>query len=634
MKQTTNILLILFGMGLSFFAQKGFAQDPNFHIYLCIGQSNMEGPAPIGPQDTVSNKRLKLLSALDCPELGRTMGNWYDAKPPLCRCNTRLSPADYFGRTMIQYLPENISVGLVHVAVAGSKIEIFDKVLYKTYLDTSAASRPWMIKMSDAYGGNPYQRLVDMARIAQQKGVIKGILLHQGESNTGDKAWPAKVKKIYDDLLADLKLAPNSIPLLAGELVNADQGGRCASMNEIIATLPQTLPRAMVTPSAGLEAVPDKLHFTAEAIRTFGRRYASRMLFSMGINIEIPPSFVSPEVYPDGKVSFRLWAPNAKAVKLNAQFEKAQVAMAKDDKGVWSVTVGPVKPDMYPYAFNVDGIQIADPKNSAIFPNEGFQNSILEVTGNSPLVHTLKNVPHGTVSYRYYNSPALGIRPVVIYTPPGYEENPKKKYPVLYLLHGTTDTEETWTKVGRANIILDNLIAEGKAEPMIIVMPYGRAYPKISKSAGSLRNWDNLQEFKPDFFDNLMPFVEKSYRTKNDKNSRAIAGFSGGGGTTLYFGLNNLDKFSYVCGFAPGMLENEFERNNEVAFGNPEKTNKMLKLFWIGVGKDDGLYAVNQKYMEVLKQKDIKHESFISDGGHTWMNCKLYLSTIAQKLFK
>lgn len=634
MKQTNNILLVLFGLSLGLCVQRGFAQDPNFHIYLCIGQSNMEGPAPIGPQDTISNKRLKLLSALDCPELGRTMGNWYDAKPPLCRCNTRLSPADYFGRTMIQYLPENISIGLVHVAVAGSKIEIFDKVLYKTYLDTSAASRPWMIKMSDSYGGNPYQRLADMARIAQQKGVIKGILLHQGESNTGDKAWPAKVKKIYDDLLADLKLAPNSIPLLAGEVVNADQGGLCARMNEIIATLPQTLSRAMVIPSAGLEAVPDKLHFTAEAIRRFGRRYASRMLLSMGINIEVQPSFVSPEVSLDGKVSFRLWAPNAKEVKLNAQFEKAPVAMQKDDQGVWSVTVGPVKPDMYPYAFNVDGIQIADPKNSAIFPNEGFQNSILEVTGNSPLVHTLKNVPHGTVSYRYYNSAALGLRPVVIYTPPGYEENSKKKYPVLYLLHGTTDTEETWTKVGRANIILDNLIAEGKAEPMIIVMPYGRAYPKISKSAGSLRNWDNLQEFKPDFFDNLMPFVEKNYRTKNGKDSRAIAGFSGGGGTTLYFGLNNLDKFSFVCGFAPGMLENEFERNNAGAFANPEQTNKMLKLFWIGVGKDDGLYAVNQKYMEVLKQKNIKHETLISEGGHTWMNCKLYLATIAQKLFK
>lgn len=346
------------------------------------------------------------------------------------------------------------------------------------------------------------------------------------------------------------------------------------------------------------------------------------------------PSFVSPEVFSDGKVIFRLWAPKANEVKLNAQFEKAPLAMQKDDRGLWSVTVGPVKPDMYPYAFNVDGIQIADPKNSAIFPNEGFQNSILEVTGNSPLVHTLKNVPHGTVSYRYYNSPALGIRPVVIYTPPGYEENPKKKYPVLYLLHGTTDTEETWTKVGRANIILDNLVAEGKAEPMIIVMPYGRAYPKISKSAGSLRNWDNLQEFKPDFFDNLMPFIEKNYRTKTDKDSRAIAGFSGGGGTTLYFGLNNLDKFSYVCGFAPGMLENEFERNNVGAFANPEQTNKMLKLFWIGVGKDDGLYAVNQKYVEVLKQKNIKCETFISDGGHTWMNCKLYLATIAQKLFK
>lgn len=308
--------------------------------------------------------------------------------------------------------------------------------------------------------------------------------------------------------------------------------------------------------------------------------------------------------------------------------------MQKDDQGIWTVTVAAVKPDMYPYAFIVDGIQVADPKNSAIFPNEGFQNSILEVTGNSPLVHTLKNVPHGTVSYRYYHSPELGPRSVVVYTPPGYEQNPKKKYPVLYLLHGTTDTEETWTKVGRANVILDNLIAEGNAQPMLIVMPYGRAFPKISKSAGSLRNWDNLQEFKVDFLNNLMPFVEKNYRTKTDKDSRAIAGFSGGGGTSLYFGLNNLDKFSYVCGFAPGMLENEFERNNVGAFTNPEQTNKMLKLFWIGVGKEDGLYPINQKYLELLKQKNIRHESLISEGGHTWMNCKFYLATIAQKLFK
>lgn len=345
------------------------------------------------------------------------------------------------------------------------------------------------------------------------------------------------------------------------------------------------------------------------------------------------PSFVSPEV-KDQTVTFRFWAPTAKEVKLNAQFEKSPVTMTKDSVGIWSITSSSVKPDMYPYCFVVDGISVADPKNSAIFPNEGFQNSLVEITGSSPLVHTVQNVPHGSLSYRLYNSPELGTRPVVIYTPPGYDKNISANYPVLYLLHGTTDTEETWTKVGRANIILDNLIAEGKAKPMIVIMPYGRAFPVISKSVFSLRAWENLQEFKKDFMNNLLPFVEANFRTKNDKNSRAIAGFSGGGGTSLYFGLNNPDVFSWVCGFAPGMLKEEFDRNNAVAFADPVKTNQNLKLFWIGVGKDDGLYPVISDYLKVLDEKQIKHETFISDGGHTWMNCKLYLSTIAQKLFK
>ncbi|CCH51765.1 putative esterase [Fibrisoma limi BUZ 3] len=346
------------------------------------------------------------------------------------------------------------------------------------------------------------------------------------------------------------------------------------------------------------------------------------------------PTVVSPQVNADNTVTFRYLAPAAKDVKLNAQFEKSPVAMTKDAQGIWSITTGPVKPDMYPYSFQVDGISVADPKNSAIFPNEGFQNSLVEITGNTPLVHTIQNVPHGTVSYRFYTSPELGQRPVVVYTPPDYETDAKTTYPVLYLLHGTTDLEETWTKVGRANIILDNLIAQGKAKPMIIVMPYGRAYPVISKSSGSLRNWDNLQEFKKDFLGNLMPFVEKNYRVKKDKDSRAIAGFSGGGGETLYLGLNNPELFSWVCGFAPGMLKEEFDRNNATAFANPAQTNQRLKLFWIGVGKEDMLYPVINDYLKVLDEKKLKHETLISDGGHTWMNCKLYLSTIAQKLFR
>lgn len=360
----------------------------------------------------------------------------------------------------------------------------------------------------------------------------------------------------------------------------------------------------------------------------------SVIILSANAQFQNNPVFVSPEVKADNTVTFRYRAPKATEVKLSAQFEKAPVLMTKDSSGIWSVTVGPVKPDMYPYNFIVDGTSVADPKNSAIFPNEGFQSSLVEITGPTPLIHTLQNVPHGKISHCYYNSQALGIRPVVIYTPPGYEKDTKTKYPVLYLLHGTTDTEETWTKVGRANIILDNLIAQGKAKPMIIVMPYGRAYPVISKSSGSLRNWDNLQEFKKDFFNHLLPFVETNYRVKADRDNRAIAGFSGGGGETLFLGLNNPDLSAWICGFAPGMLKEEFDRNNAGAFGDVSSTNSRLKLFWIGVGKDDMLYPVITDYLKILDEKGIKHETFISDGGHTWMNCKLYLTTIAQKLFK
>jgi enterochelin esterase-like enzyme len=345
-------------------------------------------------------------------------------------------------------------------------------------------------------------------------------------------------------------------------------------------------------------------------------------------------SFTSPEVNKDRTVTFRFRAPNAESVKLSTQFIAGQQDMKKDDNGVWSITLGPVDPDIYPYSFNVDGIQVADPRNSWVFPNEGFQNSLVEIPAETPAVYTVVNVPHGTVSYRYYFSNELGTRPLVIYTPPGYEESPNEKYPVFFLLHGTTDTEETWTKVGRANIILDNLIAQGKAKPMIIVMPYGRAYPVISKESGSLRNWDNLQEFQKDFKNNILPFVEKNYRVRTDREGRAIAGFSGGGGTSLYIGLGNPDLFAWVCGYAPGMRQDEFERNNAIPFTDPALTNSRLKLFWLGCGTEDGLYGVLQEYIKILDQKKIRYKTFFTDGGHTWMNCKKFLNETAQLLFK
>ncbi len=344
--------------------------------------------------------------------------------------------------------------------------------------------------------------------------------------------------------------------------------------------------------------------------------------------------YESPEVHADHKVTFRFFAPDAGNVRLNAEFLSEEMVLSKDEEGIWSITVGPVEPDIYRYHFKADGIPVADPKNTNIFPNEGFQNSLVEIVGSDPKSSVLLNVPHGTLAYRYYHSPTLGFRPLVIYTPPGYERNTSTKYPVLYLLHGTTDTEETWTKAGRANVILDNLIAQETAKPMIIVMPYGRAYPLIGKQTGSIRNWDNLQEFSNDFLTNIVPFMNEHYRIAEDKDSHAIAGFSGGGGQALYIGLSNPDMFAWICGFAPGMRRDEFDRNNAVAFANPELTNQHLKLFWIGCGEEDGLYSVVKEYLKVLDEKGINHKTFITPGGHTWMNCRIYLTEIARLLFQ
>ena len=258
-----------------FIGNEAIAQNTKFHIYLCFGQSNMEGNAKFEPQDTTVSSRFQVLEALDCDNLNRKKGQWYTAVPPLSRCRTGLTPADYFGREMVANLPEDVKVGVINVAIGGCKIELFDKDNFESY--KTIAPR-WMKGMIDQYDGNPYGRLVDLAKTAQKDGVIKGILLHQGESNTGDTLWTKKVKVIYENLLRDLNLQAEYTPLLAGEVVHADQGGKCASMNTIIATLPQTIPNAHVISSAGCPDVADNLHFSAEGYRILGKRYANKML--------------------------------------------------------------------------------------------------------------------------------------------------------------------------------------------------------------------------------------------------------------------------------------------------------------------------------------------------------------------
>lgn len=314
-------------IGLLLLTTNVFSQDPNFHIYLCFGQSNMEGQGTIETQDKTVDSRFKVMEAINCNNLGRTKGNWFSATPPLTRCYTGLSPADYFGRTMVENLPDSIKVGVINVSVAGCKIELFDKVNYQTY---AASVASWMTNIINEYGGNPYAHLVELAKLAQQDGVIKGILMHQGESNTGDNQWPSKVKGIYDNLMTDLSLDPTIVPLLAGEVVHADQGGACASMNSIIGKLPQSIPNSHVISSSKCTDAADNLHFNSEGYRELGKRYGVKMLSLLGIEetenpttvinlLESNNGYALGQNYPNpynGKTSISFELPNDNYVSL------------------------------------------------------------------------------------------------------------------------------------------------------------------------------------------------------------------------------------------------------------------------------------------------------------------------------
>lgn len=278
-------LKLLTLMAVLALSTKGFSQDKNFYIFLAFGQSNMEGATKAEKQDSTVDERFRVLQAVDCPQQGRLKGNWYTAIPPLSKCNTGLNPGDYFGRELLKYLPKKAKVGIINVSVAGAKIEAFDNTKIEAYTVTAPGYQKNAIA---AYGGSPYNRLVELAREAQKVGVIKGFLLHQGESNTGDTLWTRKVKDLYDRLTKDLKLNPKKTPLLAGETVNADQSGVSAAANKMIATLPQMLPNSYVISSAGLPHKGDRLHFSAEGYRKFGIRYGDKMLSLLGYKVPDP----------------------------------------------------------------------------------------------------------------------------------------------------------------------------------------------------------------------------------------------------------------------------------------------------------------------------------------------------------
>jgi hypothetical protein len=263
--------------------------DPNFYIYLCFGQSNMESGTRLAEMDQIPvDKRFQVLADFDNESRGWKKGNWYKADPPITARGRGFNLIDYFGRTMVANLPKNIRIGIVKCSVSGTKIELWDKDAWKNYLDNLPPDGAWKIPAAAIYQPSPYQFLVDQAKIAQKDGVIRGILIHQGESNFEDPNWPNKVKKIYGDLMKDLDLKPENVTVFAGEVVNADHQGEKAAFNEILKKLPETLPNSYVISSAGLPCNPDHLHFTAEGFREFGRRYAEKALSVLGYKATEP----------------------------------------------------------------------------------------------------------------------------------------------------------------------------------------------------------------------------------------------------------------------------------------------------------------------------------------------------------
>src|SRR5271156_4696581 len=322
-----------------------------------------------------------------------------------------------------------------------------------------------------------------------------------------------------------------------------------------------------------------------------------------------PPPIISPEVHADKTVTFRFRDPNAKEVVL-AREGAARVPMQKDEQGVWSVTNDPLEPDFYGYAFVADGVSLIDPSNWLMKPNLLNADSEVHVPGANSLSWEINDVPHGEVHHHFYRSAVVGDdRDYFVYTPPGYDPSAKKIYPVLYLLHGFSDDASGWTEVGRANIILDNLIAQGKAKPMLIVMTLGYGAPEIVSRTASAGLRDpglrerNYTRFRDALFTEVIPQVEKQYRAASDRNARAIAGLSMGGAESLYVGLNALDRFGWVGAFSAGGLSDDLAATFPAL---DSKANSELHLLWIACGTDDRLIAANRKFREWLKSKDIR----------------------------
>mgnify|MGYP001176826084 CR=1 FL=1 len=351
-------------------------------------------------------------------------------------------------------------------------------------------------------------------------------------------------------------------------------------------------------------------------------------------------TLVSPRVNPDHSVTFSIYAPKAESVVVAGEYKSdwAPDALKKDSVGVWSFTTPPLTPDYYTYIYNVDGVKTFDPKNPDYKPGINGIENILSVPGEGTEFEDIKNIPHGEVRSVLYFSKALNtMRRVHIYTPPGYEKS-TDKYPVLYLQHGSGDDDSGWPTIGRAGIILDNLIAENKAVPMIVVMPDGsKTYTGKPRREQTLEDFLNADKYGEELHNVIMPLVENNYKVYADREHRAFAGLSMGGFQVLLYGLPYYEKFNYLGVFSMGLDSKNTDiylKSASKFFDNPDKVNKEVKLLWIGCGENDFLRSEFDILSKTLKDHKINFEQRDSKGGHTWVNWRHYLNEFASKIFK
>ncbi|MBR6182161.1 MAG: acetyl xylan esterase [Prevotella sp.] len=629
--------------------------DPNFYIFLCFGQSNMEGNARPEAQDLVSpGPRFLLMPAVDDPGRGRKMGEWCEAVPPLCRPNTGLTPADWFGRTLVESLPENIKIGVIHVAIGGIDIKGFLPDSIDSYVKRAPQ---WMKGMLAAYDNNPYERLVTLAKKAQKDGVIKGILMHQGETNTGDPQWARMVKEVYDNLCGDLQLKPEEVNLYAGNIVQANGQGVCIGCKKQIDELPLTLHTSQVISSDNCTNGPDRLHFDAAGYRELGCRYGEAVARFLGYEpkrpkietpikkIEVPADAFIPETTVPGnefpkldsqrRGYFYLKAPDAKKVILDICDKKYD--MQPDGQGGWMCVTDPLVVGFHYYFMNIDGVNFIDPATETFFGCNREAGGIEVPEGpEGDYYRPQKGVPAGQVrSIYYWSQSANSFRHAMVYTPAEYElkKFQKKRYPVLYLQHGMGEDETGWSKQGHMQHIMDNAIASGEAVPMIVVMESGDIKAPMGRGQGM---GDYGASFYPVLLNDLIPYIESTFRTKTDRENRAMAGLSWGGHQTFDVVLTHLDKFAWMGTFSGAIFNLDVKTAYDGVFTNADEFNKKIHYFFMSSGTEgmDQMFGT-EKMVKSLNDLGINAVYSKSEGtAHEWLTWRRGLKEFIPHLFK